>query len=149
MLSMPTNFTLLIFPYECNNCRYRLLRHHFLVNTIESLSVRALAQRACKHSTGTSEATETGGDFLISCELENLSQVWWELLMRNRQRLAQISIRRSGLICVCVNILFHRFPVSYVILVYDYLYEYYSTHFAVRSLIIICARINKLLHNFL
>ena len=54
-------------------CRYRLLRHNVLVNTVESLSVRAVAQRACKHSK--SKGAENIGEYLISCELENLSQV--------------------------------------------------------------------------
>ncbi|KAL4234283.1 Trafficking protein particle complex 8 [Mactra antiquata] len=52
--------------------RYRLLRHNVLVNTVESLSVRAVAQKACRHST--SNDTSNIGQMLISCEMENLSQ---------------------------------------------------------------------------
>lgn len=58
-----------MFYVSCS--RYRLLRHSVLVNTVESLSVRAVAQKACKHS---KEFSSTG-QFLISCEMENLSQV--------------------------------------------------------------------------
>ena len=40
---------------------------------IESLSVRAVAQRASKYSP--EEDTDNVGDCLVSCEMENLSQV--------------------------------------------------------------------------
>ncbi|XP_045191789.2 trafficking protein particle complex subunit 8-like isoform X2 [Mercenaria mercenaria] len=50
--------------------KYRLLRHSVLVNTVESLSVRAVAQKACRHS----KELSSKGQFLISCEMENLSQ---------------------------------------------------------------------------
>ena len=53
--------------------RHRLLRHTVLVNMIESLSVRAVAQRASKYSPEDDE--DNVGDCLISCEMENLSQV--------------------------------------------------------------------------
>ena len=53
--------------------RHRLLRHTVLVNMIESLSVRAVAQRASKYSP--EEQTDNVGDCLVSCEMENLSQV--------------------------------------------------------------------------
>ncbi|XP_052816266.1 trafficking protein particle complex subunit 8-like isoform X2 [Mya arenaria] len=66
----------LLFYYESakqtNKPKYRLLRHNILVNTVESLSVRAVAQRACKHSS--EKESPSVGEFLISCELENLSQ---------------------------------------------------------------------------
>ena len=55
------------------NCRHRLLRHTILVNMIESLSVRAVAQRASKYSP--EEQTDNVADCLVSCEMENLSQV--------------------------------------------------------------------------
>ena len=53
--------------------RHRLLRHTVLVNMIESLSVRAVAQRASKYSP--EEQTDNVADCLVSCEMENLSQV--------------------------------------------------------------------------
>lgn len=40
---------------------------------IESLSVRAVAQRASKYSP--EEEADNVGDCLVSCEMENLSQV--------------------------------------------------------------------------
>ncbi|XP_052230198.1 trafficking protein particle complex subunit 8-like isoform X4 [Dreissena polymorpha] len=67
----------LLFYYQASQQttkpRYRLLRHSVQVNTVESLSVRAVAQRACKHSSETEHISVT--DFVISCELENLSQI--------------------------------------------------------------------------
>ena len=50
-----------------------MLRHTILVNMIESLSVRAVAQRASKYSP--EEQTDNVADCLVSCEMENLSQV--------------------------------------------------------------------------
>ncbi|KAJ8303460.1 hypothetical protein KUTeg_019856 [Tegillarca granosa] len=52
--------------------RYRLLRHTAVINTLESLSVRVIAQRGNNSKLNTSGPT---GSCVLSCELENLSQI--------------------------------------------------------------------------
>ncbi|XP_060558094.1 trafficking protein particle complex subunit 8-like isoform X2 [Ruditapes philippinarum] len=71
--------------------KYRILRHNVLVNTAESLSVRAVAQKACKNS---KELTSTG-QFLISCEMENLSQQQLGRVYVSEIRIKQISCASS------------------------------------------------------
>ncbi|XP_076111682.1 trafficking protein particle complex subunit 8-like isoform X2 [Mytilus galloprovincialis] len=51
--------------------RYRLLRHTAVINTLESLSVRAVARRG----NNSSQTGGTTGSCVVFCELENLSQV--------------------------------------------------------------------------
>lgn len=64
-----------MFYYEpCQSSpkpRYRLLRHTAVINTLESLSVRAVARRG----NNTSQTGGTTGSCVVFCELENLSQV--------------------------------------------------------------------------
>lgn len=51
--------------------RHRLQRHTAVINTLESLSVRSMARRANSvHQTPSSQ-----GSCIISCEMENISQV--------------------------------------------------------------------------
>lgn len=69
--------------------RHRLLRHTVLVNMIESLSVRAVAQRASKYSP--EEQTDNVGDCLVSCEMENLSQTHVQKTHVKEVHITQIS----------------------------------------------------------
>lgn len=56
--------------YSLNN-RHRLQRHTAVINTLESLSVRSVARRA--NSAHQNSAAQ--GSCVISCEMENISQV--------------------------------------------------------------------------
>lgn len=53
------------------NNRHRLQRHTAVINTLESLSVRSVARRA--NSAHQNSAAQ--GSCVISCEMENISQV--------------------------------------------------------------------------
>lgn len=64
-----------MFYYEpCHSTpklRHRLLRHTAVINTLESLSVRAVARRG----NSSSQTRGSTGSCIVFCELENLSQV--------------------------------------------------------------------------
>ncbi|KAK3581188.1 hypothetical protein CHS0354_024722 [Potamilus streckersoni] len=82
-----------LFYYEpvqkMSKIRHRLLRHTTIVNTIESLSVRAVAYRASKYDSFACDG-KVGACFL-SCEMENLSQVQIQKKHVKQIQIVQIS----------------------------------------------------------